>query len=89
MKRRLLIIIAVVVFVTFAGLTGYQSICPISQWTVDCFKEDVSDAGVIQLINEDSMKNFVERAEKSGLTCHVFTARKCFGTTFIAVHKKS
>jgi hypothetical protein len=40
MKRRLLVVIAVAVFLLFLGTSGYEALCPPYYWYVECVVRD-------------------------------------------------
>jgi hypothetical protein len=81
MKGRYLVLVAVAVFLLFAGMSAFQILCP-THWYVECVVRDSSGKVVsakknFQMPTEDLAKEFVSLVEKNGQTCTVIPVREC------------
>jgi hypothetical protein len=75
MKRRLLVAIAVLVFLLFLGMNGYQLLC--RNWSVACVEKDGSQE-VLIAPREADVKEDAADAAKRGLACtSVHLVRQC------------
>ena len=65
MKGRYWVVAAVVVFLLFLGMNGYQFLC--QNWSVTCVMKDGSHNELIA--TEADVKQYVADATKRGMTC--------------------
>ena len=82
MKGRYFVFFAVVVFLLFLGVTGYQLLCPPSWYSVECVMNDSSGKVLLWKVNsrlEENARKLAARYEKLGQTCNVLPLpiRKC------------
>jgi hypothetical protein len=83
MKGRYLIVLAVLAFLLFLGLNGYQTLCT-PRWAVECVvsdgaKEEVSAKSPINFMapTEDVAKELAAEYRNFGRTCTVTPVREC------------
>ena len=75
-----MIVIAVLVFLLFLGMNGYEFLCP-HRWLVECVAKDSSGkaalATIITLPTEDAANKFATGGATNGRTCTVAPVREC------------
>ena len=82
MKGRYFVPVAIAVFLLFAGVNGYQLLCPPSWYSVECVVTDSSGKVLSSKANsrvEENARKLAARYEKLGQTCKVLPLpiRKC------------
>jgi len=74
MKGRYFVVVAVVVFLIFVGVSGYEFLCPPSWFVVECVTIDSSGRATSSKANsrlEERAKMLAAKNEKLGQTCKV------------------
>jgi hypothetical protein len=77
MKGRYWVAIAVVVFLLFLGMNGYQFLCPV-RWSVGCAEGDSSGTFLYPIVStEAEARKLAADAAKTGRTCFANPIREC------------